>query len=100
MQMTVKSQPVFTWRKLTMNHHLFCGAVFIAELRCDGRHNGYEYYRIGHAAFPDALAESGDGQWNDQPFDLKGKTFAEITDIVEQLYTAVFDKLHFTPTLV
>ena len=99
MQKTFKSQPTFTWQQNIMDHSLFCGAVFLAELRWECRENGYEHYRIEHAAFPDALAEEGYGRWNTRPFDLKGKTFVEIADMVEQLYIAVFDKLDFTMTL-
>ena len=99
MQKTFNSQPAFTWQQNNENHSLHCGSIFLAELRYDGRENGYEYYRIIHAAFPDALAEEGYGGWNGQPLDVKGKSFAEIANWVEHCYIAVFDKLDFTLTL-
>lgn len=99
MQMTLKSQPVFTWQQNNKGHSLFCGTVFIAAIRWEGHEHGYEYYRIERAAFTEELAEAGDDLWHVRPFNLKGKAFAEIADIVEQLYTAVLDKLHFVPIL-
>jgi len=98
MQKTHNCRPVFRWQQNNENHFLFCGEVFLAGLRWYGREFGYEYFRIEHAAFSDALVKEGDGRWNGQPFDLKGKTFVGITDMVEQLYIAVFDRLDFTMT--
>ena len=99
MQMTLKNQPVFTWQQNNMDHSFTCGAVLLAKLRWCGRKNGYEHYQIEQAAFPKELAEAGDCCWHDQPLALKGKTFVAIADIVEQLYTVIFDKLHIIPIL-
>lgn len=99
MQKTLHSQPKYTWQQHSVDHSLFCGSVFIAKLLWCGRKNGYEHFRINHAAFPDAISETGWGKWDEQPFDLKGKTFVEVADMVEEFYNTVFDKLAFTMTL-
>ena len=95
MQKTFYSQPTFRWQQQNEDHSLFCGDVLIAELRWDGREDGCEYYRIEHAAFPEALAEAGYGRWDGLPFKLKCQSFTEISGIVEIIYTAVFDQLDF-----
>ena len=99
MQKTLKNQTKFTWQQNNMDHSLRFGAVFLAKLRWCGRNNGYEHYQMEQAAFPKELAKAGDGWWNGQPLALKGKTFVEVADMVEQFYTAVFDKLHLIPIL-
>ena len=99
MQKTFYSQPTFRWQQQDRDHSLFCGDVFIAELRWDGQEDGYEYYRIEQSTFPEALAEAGYGRWNGQPFKLKGRSFTEISSIVEIIYTDVFDQLDFIMAL-
>ena len=100
MQHTINSRPAFTWQQRDVDSLLFCGSVLIAKLRFRGRDNDLEHYQIEDAAFSDALDREGWRHWDDsQPFRLKGKTFVEIADMVEQLYAIIFERLNFTMTL-
>jgi hypothetical protein len=98
MQKTLNSQPAFRWQQSNMDSLLYCGAILIAKLRFRGRNDGYEHYQIENATFPDILSEVGCYWWDGQPFALKAKTFKSIASMVEEFYTAVFDKLDFTLT--
>jgi len=99
MQKMLNSQPAFRWQQQNMDSLLYCGAICIATLRFCGRNNGLEHYRIENAAFPDLLSEVGCAWRNNRPFDLQGKTFQTVAEIVEQLYVTIFDRLDFTLTL-
>jgi hypothetical protein len=96
---TINRQPVFRWCQDNMDHSLLCGGVLIAKLRFRGRDNGFEHYQIEQATFSDALDSEGWRHWDSQSFRLKGKTFAEIAEIVEKFYTNIFERLDFTMTL-
>ena len=98
MKKMLHNQPVFTWQQDRKNHSLFCGSVFLATLMYIGQRNGYEHYRIEHAAFPDALSEAGWGRWDGAPFNLKARTVVDIADMVEEFYVTVFGKLAFSQT--
>jgi hypothetical protein len=100
MQKTLNSQPAFRWQQQNMDSLLYCGSVLIAKLRFCGRDNGLEHYRIENATFPDTLSEVGSYWWDGQPFALKERTFKSIASMVEEFYTAVFEKLNFTLTIV
>ena len=99
MQPTINRQPVFFWHQDNLDHSLLCGRVLIAKLRFRGRDSGFEHYQIEQAAFSDALGNEGWRHWDGQSFRLKGKTFVEIADMVEQLYATIFERLDFTMTL-
>jgi hypothetical protein len=98
MQKTLISQPVFTWQ-YTKVYSLYCGKLFLAEIQFHKRDNGNEYYQVKHAAFLDTLTDTLPGYKDCSCFYLTGKTFAEISEMVEQFYTTIFAQMDFTMTL-
>jgi len=100
MQKTFNCQPAFKWRQHGKDTLLYCGAVLLATLRFYCYDNGHEYYRVKHAIlFNELVKATPSGFWEDNVLYLKGATFIEIADVVEQFYTTTFDQLDFNITL-
>jgi hypothetical protein len=99
MQKIFNSQPVFRWQQYEKDTLLYCGTVLLATLQFHRYANGHEYYRFKHATFFDALRDAVPGYWENDAFYLKGTTFAEIAEPVEQFYATTFDQLDFNITL-